>query len=304
MAKIGLLFAGQGAQYPGMGRDFYEQNDAAQSVFQMADRLRPGTSAQCFAGSKEELSVTVNTQPCVFAVDLAIAEALRYAGIKAAAAAGFSLGELAALTFAGAFSKEEGFQLVQKRAQLMQAAAEAHPGQMAAVLKLSFEAVEAICREVGDVYPVNYNCPGQVAVAGAAGKMTQLVEKVKQAKGRAVVLPVSGGFHSPFMQTAAEGFEQVLLQSSMQEPKLPVYANQTAQPYAGGEDMKQTLAGQIASPVLWQKTLENMMASGIDMMIEVGPGKTLFGFVQRLAPDFPVYHCDTMESLQSIIGNQ
>lgn len=302
MAKIGLLFAGQGAQYPGMGRDFYEQNDAAQRIFRIADQQRPGTSAQCFAGTKEELSVTANTQPCVFAVDLAIAEALAFAGVKAEAVAGFSLGELAALTFAGAFSAEEGFRLVQKRAQLMQEAAEAHPGQMAAVLKLPAETVEAICREVGDVYPVNYNCPGQVAVAGAAGKMAAFTERVKAAKGRAVVLPVSGGFHSPFMKTAAEGFAAELAQAEMKTPKISVYANQTAQPYTEGEAMKQTLAAQIESPVLWQKALENMMESGIDTMIEVGPGKTLFGFVQRLAPDFAVYHCDTMESLQAIIS--
>lgn len=299
MAKIGLLFAGQGAQYPGMGRDFYDQNEAAQSVFVAADRLRPGTSAQCFAGSKEELSVTANTQPCVFAVDLAIAQALRSNGVKAEAVAGFSLGELAALTFEGAFTKEDGFWLVQKRAELMQKAAEAHPGKMAAVLKLPFETVEAICREVGDMYPVNYNCPGQVSVAGVAGKMDQLVAKVKEAKGRAVVLPVGGGFHSPFMAAAAEGFLPEIQKIGMAEPKVPVYANKTAQPY--GKDGAELLAAQIQSPVLWQKTLENMMESGIDTMIEVGPGKTLFGFVQRLNPEFRVYHCDTVENMKQVL---
>ena len=185
------------------------------------------------------------------------------------------------------------------RAALMQKAAEEHPGKMAAVLKLPFEKVEEICAQVGEMYPVNYNCPGQVSVAGAADRMDELVSRVKEAKGRAVVLAVGGGFHSPYMQEAAQAFLPEIQAVGMQEPRVPVYANRTAKPYAG--DMAALLADQIQSPVLWQKTLETMMESGIDTMIEVGPGKTLYGFVQRLAPDFTVFHCDTVQSLNEIV---
>ena len=166
MGKIALLFAGQGAQYPGMGKDFLEQNPAAREVFVKLEQQRPGTMQQCFTGSKEELSLTLNTQPCLFAVDYAIAKAVEQAGIRADAVAGFSLGEIPALAFAGLLDLEQAFALVCRRAAVMQQAAEQHPGSMQAVLKLPVERVIELAAPYSDVFPVNYNSPEQTAVAG------------------------------------------------------------------------------------------------------------------------------------------
>lgn len=282
MGKIAILFAGQGAQQPGMGQALAQCSAAARAVFDTADAVRPGTSAQCFAGTPEELCRTVNTQPCLFAVDLAAACALEEAGVEADMAAGFSLGEVAALTFGGAFSTEEGFRLVCRRGELMEEAAQRHPGAMAAVLKLQNAQVEEICRGFDHMYPVNYNCSGQLVVAGAAGEMDAFRQAVAQAGGRATPLAVGGGFHSPFMDEAAAGLAQVLGAMEMAAPRLPVYANRTAAPY--GEGAKDQLASQVNHPVRWEETILAMAQAGADTFIEVGPGKTLTGLMKRIVP--------------------
>lgn len=299
MGQIAFLFSGQGAQYPGMGESFCQASPAAKAVFELADSLRPGTSAQCFTGTPEELAVTENTQPCVYTVDLAAARALTEAGITPAAVAGFSLGEVAALTFAGAFSDEDGFRFVCARALAMQAAAQEHPGAMAAVLKLSNETVEALCGEFSHVWPVNYNCPGQLVVAGLQEELTAFCEKVKAAGGKAVPLAVSGGFHSPLMAPAGETLAQVLAGIDMRQPALPLYANATAAPYAG--DGKALLVRQVQSPVRWQETLEALAARGIDTFIECGPGKTLSGLVKKTLKEAVVFRVEDAETLQAAI---
>ncbi len=219
MGKVAFVFSGQGAQYTGMGKSLWEKSPAARAVFEAADSQRPGTSQQCFTAPVEELSVTKNTQPCVYCVDLAAARALEEAGVKADYVAGFSLGEVAALSFAGVFPGEEGFGFVCKRAEAMQKAAEENPGAMAAVLKLKNEQVEAICQEFEQVWPVNYNCPGQLVVAGEKGQIEAFCKKVAEAGGRAVPLAVSGGFHSPFMESAGEELRTVL--AGMEAPGAP-----------------------------------------------------------------------------------
>lgn len=282
MRKIAFLFAGQGSQYPGMGKELADRSSAAAEVFDLADRQRPGTAEQCFSGSKEELSRTCNTQPCVYCVDLAAAMALRQAGVVPQAVAGFSLGEVAALTFAGAFSPEEGFDFVCRRGQWMDQAAQHRPSAMSAVLKLSNETVEHLCQDFLKVYPVNYNCPGQLVVAGKPEELEAFGAAVKEAGGKAVPLAVSGGFHSPFMDEAAQEIAAHLEQSAMTIPAIPVYANRTAQPYPqDAAACRRLLASQVSNPVQWQKTLEEMAAQGIDTFIEVGPGKTLSGLVKK-----------------------
>lgn len=300
MGKIAFLFAGQGAQYSGMGRELAEISPAAKTVFTRADELRPGTSSQCFTGSEEELAVTANTQPCLYCVDLAAARALEEAGVHADFAAGFSLGEIAALTFAGVFSDRDGFGFVCKRALAMQAAAERHPGGMAAVLKLSNEQAEAVCAEFTQVYPVNYNCPGQLVAAGDREELTRFAERVAEEKGRAKLLKVGGGFHSPFMDEAADALRPVLDGMTLQAPRLPVYANLDAAPYQA-EQAKFHISNQINHPVRWQETLEKMAAAGADTFIEVGPGKTLSGLVKKTVGGARILNVQDAESLRAAV---
>lgn len=193
MGKIAFVFSGQGAQYPGMGQSLAQCGPAARAVFDLADSLRPGTSAQCFSGTAEELSITKNTQPCLYCVDLAAAKALEEGGVRPDFAAGFSLGEVAAVTFGGILSEQAGFDFVCKRAAAMDEAARQNPGSMAAVLKLSNEAVEALCKEFTQVWPVNYNCPGQLVVAGEKEQLAAFQQKVKEAgAGRLPWLSAAG----------------------------------------------------------------------------------------------------------------
>lgn len=299
MGKIAFVFSGQGAQVPGMGKELYDASPAAKAVFDLADSIRPGTSAQCFSGTKEELSVTINTQPCLYCVDLAAAESLREAGIVPDAVAGFSLGEIAALAFSGIFSKQDAFKLVCERARLMQQAAESAPGAMAAVLKLDNKVVEELCQKYKQVYPVNYNCPGQLVVAGEQQELSSFCADVSAAGGRAVPLAVSGGFHSPFMQSASEGLLHFVRSLPVQNPEMPVVSNCTAEPYDG--KIEEMIAAQVKSPVLWQKTVENLTAAGFDTFIEVGPGKTLCGLIKKTAAGANIYNVEDAKSLAETI---
>lgn len=296
MGKIAFVFAGQGAQAPGMGESLAGKSPAAKAVFDEADRLRPGTSAQCFGGTAEELAQTINTQPCVYAVDLAAARALAEGGLAPDGVAGFSLGELAALTFAGTFTDEQGFTLVCRRAELMQEGG----GGMAAVLKLGDEQIEALCEETGGAWPANYNCDGQLSVSLEREKMDDFCAAAKAAGGLAKPLKVSGGFHSPLMEKAADGFARLLDDQEMKPPALPVYANKTAKPYE--PPYKATLAQQIDSPVCWKQTVRQMAEDGFDTFVEVGPGKTLAGLIRRTLPDARVYNVETAEDCEKVLA--
>ena len=274
MGKIAFVFAGQGAQYPGMGQELAQCSPAAAEIFAKLDALRPGTSAQCFGGTDEELKETKNTQPCMFAVELAAAAALEV-------------------------DLETGFHLVCRRGELMQAAAEEQPTAMAAVLKLSNEEVEQICAQFAQVYPVNYNCPGQVSVACAKEQLAPFSAAVKAAGGRALPLKVRGGFHSPFMATAAQGFAQVLEECRVGQPEMPLYSNRTGAVYEG--DPKPLLSQQIASPVRWETIVRNMIAAGADTFVELGPGKTLCGLIEKIDKTVKTYALSTQADLETIL---
>lgn len=303
MGSVAFLFAGQGAQHPAMGVDLIEASPAAAEVFAIADEVRPGTSEQCRSASREELSQTENTQPCVFVHDLAAAIALRERGVVPAACAGFSLGEVAALTFAGVFDTRAGFELVCERAALMAAAAERHPGGMRAVIKLDAAQVENLAKQAGeDCWPVNYNSPQQTVVAGAPEALQELDVLVKEAGGRAMKVAVSGAFHSPYMAEATEGLATYIQAGHAPSPLLiPVMANMTAAPYpADPRAASDVLANQVSHAVRWVDTLHALQNQGIDTFIEVGPGKTLSGLAKRTLSDVRVYSCETAEQVAAI----
>lgn len=283
MGKVAFVFSGQGDQHSGMGQQLCEKEPIAASILERCDQARPGTSAQCFEGTEAELAETVNTQPCLFAVEAAIAAVLQAKGVQPDVAAGFSLGEIVAATYTGMFDLETGFHLVCRRGQLMQQAAEQHKTAMQAIVKLSAETVQSLCSQYTQVYPVNFNCPGQISVSGAAEQMPAFAAAVKAAGGRAIPLKVKGGFHSPFMAQAAASFEEELKQQNILAPAIPLYSNLTAEPYNSGNEV-QLLSQQICHPVQWERLIRNMIASGVDTFFEIGPGKTLTNLIRKIDP--------------------
>ena len=298
MGKIALVFSGQGAQYSGMGKELYGASAAAKAVYDMADSVREGTSRQCFEGTAEELSRTVNTQPCVFTADLAAAYAVREKGICPDCVAGFSLGEIAALAFSGILSDEDAFRLVCTRGELMDKAARENPGAMVAVMKIAPAQTEEVCAKFEKTYPVNYNSPAQTVVATTEENAEAFCAAVKEIGGRAKRLAVSGAFHSPFMAAAAAGLADYMKDVPFGEPALPIYSDYTAKPYEG--DYKELVRAQVENPVRWQTIVENMIADGVNTFIEVGVGKTLTGLIKRISGDVKAVAVETPADLESL----
>lgn len=295
MGKIAFVFSGQGAQHPGMGRGFYDGCAPVRRLFDEAERFRPGTLEMMFAGDEAELRRTENTQPCLYLADLGAALAMKEAGVLPAAAAGFSLGEIPALAFAGAYSYLDGFSMAVCRGAFMGKAAEAVSASMAAILKLPYETVEELCTHYRQVYPVNYNGGGQLVVSGASAELEPFCREVKAAGGRAILLAVGGGFHSPFMDEAAKSFGEALGAYTLEKPALLTYANYTGAPYTS--EVRALLENQINHPVRWETIIRAMLADGFDTFVETGVGETLKKLIAKISPESKCFAVNSPETL-------
>lgn len=303
MSKLAVLFSGQGAQKPGMGKKLIAGKQA-QGVFEALEAVSSGITRLCLEASAEELAQTIHTQPAVFAMDMAAYSELEALGVKPDAYAGFSLGEYAALAASGTLSLEDAFRLVQKRATWMQECAVAHPGGMVAVLGQEDGVLAQLIQETEKtdlLLPVNYNCPGQTVVAGDEASITAFLANCKAKKVKAIRLRVSGAFHSPYMKEASEKIAETIEKLSFREPQALLYSNATGKPYEQTAFLNQ-LARQTQEPVRFRQAVEDMLQRDFTTFIEVGVGNTLAGFVRRMAPDAKVFAVDSLEALEELAG--
>lgn len=305
MAKIAVVFPGQGSQYVGMGQAFCEASRQAAEIFALADEAA-GAPIQklCFEGPMDELTLTVNLQPAVTAVDLACWSALEAAGIKPAATAGHSLGEYAALVACGALGARECLELVSLRGRLMDRDARANPGAMAAIMGKSPEEAAALTEAVeGVVQPANFNSPAQTVVTGSREAVAEVCRLAKEQGAKAIPLKVSGAWHSPFMAAAGAEMAQALEGVNFSAPRFPLVPNTTGRPVQDASEIKAELKKQLTSPVRWVQTVEALLAMGVDCFIECGPKNVLAGLIKKTAPKgTAVYSLDSPEKLEKVLA--
>jgi [acyl-carrier-protein] S-malonyltransferase len=290
MARVAFLFPGQGAQSVGMARDLCASLPQARQLFDQASALLGYDLLDvCVNGPAERLNSTVVSQPALFTASLAALESLKQSnpqvGEECVAAAGLSLGEFTALTFAGALTFEEGLRLVQRRGESMQAAADLVPSGMVSALILEQAKVEELCaaaRQNEILQIANFLCPGNCAVSGHRSACDRLEPLVTEAGGRAVRLAVAGAFHTPLMKPAGEAMAKVFASVPLVPPRLPVWSNVTAQPHGGPEEIRTLLQRQITEPVRWEETMRQLLAAGCERFYEIGPGRVLAGLLKRI----------------------
>ncbi len=304
MSKTALIFAGQGAQVVGMGKDLVERSATAKAWFERANAVLDYDLASiCFSGPETELTKTEHAQPGIFLVSWVAFEMLkgRVPALKIEATAGLSLGEFTALTAAGAMSFEDGLKVVRQRGRFMQEACAATQGGMAAIIGLGEAATREVCAETG-VALANLNCPGQLVISGATEKLAPACALAK-AKGamRALPLTVAGAYHSPLMASAQPKLEAELAHMTLRQPAVPVIANVTAQPHEGPEAIRARLVEQVTSSVRWEESMRCLIAQGFTRFIELGPGKALSGFMNRIDKTVQILNVEDSASLEATV---
>ena len=303
MGKIVFMFPGQGAQYVGMGKDFYDSFACSKEIFDKADEvLDIDVKKLCFE-ENEDINITEYTQAAMVTASVAILKKIEEMGLKPDLTAGLSLGEYCALVASDVMSFEDAVKVVRQRGILMQDTVPAGEGAMSAVLGMKKEAIEAVLPDVeGIVTIANYNCPGQIVISGESKAVAEAGEALKEAGAKRVLpLKVSGPFHSRMLTEAGKKLGQVLENVSVSKPQIPYVANVTAQYVTDAESVKPLLEKQVSSSVRWQQSVEMMIADGVDTFVEIGPGKTLAGFMRKINRNAKVYTVNTVEDAQKVI---
>ena len=302
MGKIAFIFPGQGAQYVGMGRDFYEAVPVCREVIDKASEISGVDLKKICFEENQEINITEYTQIAMLAVEAAILKALEEKGITADAAGGLSLGEYGALIASGAMSMEDAFAVVRKRGIYMQ---EAVPtgGAMSAVLGAEASLIEEICEKTeGIVSIANYNCPGQIVITGEAEAVAKASESLKEAGVKRIVpLKVSGPFHSKMLTGAGEKLGEVLKDVQLSPVQIPYTTNVTAEYVTDSSQIKELLVAQVSSSVRWQQCVQTMIADGVDTFVEIGPGKTLAGFMRKISRNVTTLNVQTLEDFEKVV---
>ena len=302
MAKIAFIYPGQGAQKPGMGKDFYENSELAKAVYDKASELlQIDMKALCFE-ENEKLDLTEYTQAALVTTCLAMTKVVEERGLKPDVTAGLSLGEYCAISVAGGMKEEDAISLVRKRGILMQNTVPAGEGAMAAILGMDASVIEEGIKDLEGVTVANYNCPGQIVITDETKAVEKAAEILKEAGAkRAVLLNVSGPFHSPMLKQAGEELAKEMEKVEMEPLQIPYVTNVTAEYVTDIRETKKLLAEQVAASVRWQESVERLIAEGVDTFVEIGPGKTLAGFLRKIDRSVKVYNIGTWEDIDKVV---